>query len=258
MQQRTHKGSLPEQALATTRDQLASKPNASTLCPDSISTLCKRCKRNISLYRTVQANCHANCHISTDAILYFGLQTRQHHTVKRKMRISKIMSAFAIVSMMGGRASAKQLLTQNINLLYVRQLGNQKLPIYCNNSLAAKQPEGAMISLADADQVSEVCLCCPSAQKQQGIYSAMSSSSASGRGIAAASCSCFSYSACCSWSICTSGGARATCSTKCRLGSLQRKSAVMNRHGQCKHVQQSCLTVQYSFASTCQAACIRV
>lgn len=45
-------------------------------------------------------------------------------------------------------------------------------------------------------------------------YSAMSSSSASGRGMAAASCSCFSYSACCCWSICTSGGARATCSTK--------------------------------------------
>ena len=230
MQQRTHKGSLPEQALATTRDQLASKPNASTLCPDSISTLCKRCKRNISLYRTVQANCHANCHISTDAILYFGLQTRQHHTVKRKMRISKIMSAFAIVSMMGGRASAKQLLTQNINLLYVRQLGNQKRPSYCNNSLATKQPEErrAVVSLAVANQVSEVCLCCPSAQKQRGIYSAMSSSSASGRGIAAASCSCFSYSACCCWSICTSGGARATCSTKCRLGSLQTRSAVMS------------------------------
>jgi len=50
-------------------------------------------------------------------------------------------------------------------------------------------------------------------------YSAMSSSSASGRGMAAASCNCFSYSCCCCWSICTSGGARATCSTKCRLGS---------------------------------------
>lgn len=130
-------------------------------CPDSISILCKK---NISLCHTVQANCYANCHISTDAILYFGLQTRQHHTVKREMRTSKIMSAFAIMSMMGGRASAKQLLTQNINLLYVRQLGNQKQPGYCNNSLATKQPEGAVVSLAVADQVSEVCLCCTSAQ----------------------------------------------------------------------------------------------
>ncbi len=183
-----------------------------------------------SLCCAVQTNCSAKCHISllcNDAILYFSLQTKQHHTVKREMRISEIMSAFAIMSMMGGRASAKQLLTQNMNLLYVRQLGNQKRPSYCNNSLATKQPEGAVVSLAVGDQVSEVCLCCPSAQKQQGIYSAMSSSSASGRGIAAASCSCFSYSACCCWSICTSGGARATCSTKCRLGSLQRRSAVM-------------------------------
>jgi len=47
--------------------------------------------------------------------------------------------------MVGGRVSAKQLLTQNINLLYVKQLGNQKRPIYCNNSLAAQQPEGAVV-----------------------------------------------------------------------------------------------------------------
>ena len=138
------------------------------------------------------------------------------------MRTSKIMSAIAIMSMVGGRASAKQLLTQNINLLYVRQLGNQKRPITAITAWqlsSQKAPWFHWLLLSMCLR----CFCCPSAQKQQGIYSAMSSSSASGRGIAAASCSCFSYSACCCWSICTSGGARATCSTKCRLGSLQKK-----------------------------------
>lgn len=46
------------------------------------------------------------------------------------------------------------------------------------------------------------------------IYSTNSSSSPSGNGMAAASANCFSYSCCCCTSICTSGGAKATCSTK--------------------------------------------
>ena len=233
-----HKVHFPKKTLATSRGYLAGQPNASTRVSGQHWHLGKR---HISL-SAGQLPCKLSHQSALHCtILHVGLQIRQHHTVKKEMGRSKTMSAFAIMSMMGGRASAKQLLTQNINLLYVRQLGNQKRPIYCNNSLAVKQPEGAVVSLAAADQVSEVCLCCPSAQKQQGIYSAMSSSSASGRGIAAASCSCFSYSACCCWSICTSGGARATCSTKCRLGSLQSRSAVMSWNGQCKHMQQSCL-----------------
>jgi len=51
------------------------------------------------------------------------------------------------------------------------------------------------------------------------VYSTSSSSSASGSGMAAASCSCFSYSACCCRSICTSGGANASCSTNTSAGS---------------------------------------
>lgn len=56
-------------------------------------------------------------------------------------------------------------------------------------------------------------------RRRRGAYSAMSSSSASGRGMLAASASWRSYSACWAWSTVTSGGARATCSTKWRLGS---------------------------------------
>lgn len=57
-------------------------------------------------------------------------------------------------------------------------------------------------------------------EKKACVYSAISSSS-SGRGALAASCSCCSYCCCCCWSMWTSGGARANCSTKCNCWSLQ-------------------------------------
>ena len=51
-------------------------------------------------------------------------------------------------------------------------------------------------------------------------HSAMSSSSASGSGMAEALFSSSSYCCCCWRSMTTSGGASATCSTKCSCGSL--------------------------------------
>lgn len=59
----------------------------------------------------------------------------------------------------------------------------------------------------------------PSLTPIYSIYSTNSSSSPSGNGMAAASANCFSYSCCCCTSICTSGGAKATCSTKWRFES---------------------------------------
>lgn len=64
--------------------------------------------------------------------------------------------------------------------------------------------------------------------RQTCVYSAMSSSS-SGRGALAASCSCCSYCACCTVSMTTSGGFNATCSTKCRFGSLHPHQATQFR-----------------------------
>ncbi len=60
-------------------------------------------------------------------------------------------------------------------------------------------------------------------------YHSAKSSSSSGRGAAAASFSWFSYACCCCMSIWTSGGARATCSTKCRFWSLQKARSLQPR-----------------------------
>ena len=74
-------------------------------------------------------------------------------------------------------------------------------------------------------------------------HSAMSSSS-SGKGALAASSSCCSYCACCAVSMTTSGGFSATCSTKCRLGSLHSTQELRWLPDGHSHSQRYCTAPQ--------------